>query len=177
MIKRFAEDRVNDLLRRQLAKLLQECFTDKFENITYFKQLPHFRYVLEADGRPIAQLGIDHRIMNFDGVPKRIYGVVNLCVSQDYRGNGMAGMLLKAMEKDAQKANVDSILLLAENPALYTNHGYRFLNAECRWLGIDDEKQISIGLLTENIESELMIKGVVESCVDYHQVDFLGYMF
>ena len=176
-IIRLPEDHVDDNLLSQITELRRECFPDDNSGRAYFKQIPHFRYVVYSADKLIAQVGIDYRLMNFDGETKSVYGVVSLCVTEKHRDLGLASRLLDVILKDAISAKVDIILLMAKNPALYKKNGYQYLNAECKWLGIDDEKLVSLGLLVEKIDSELMMKNVVDKRRNYQNVDYLGYMF
>ena len=81
------------------------------------------------------------------------------------------------MMNDATNARVSYIVLVAKNPSLYQRHGYEYLDAEYRWLGIDDENGTSLGMLVEEIQSEVMVKSVSENSRPCRCVDFLGYMF
>jgi len=176
-ITRLAEDKISTELLSELAHLRKQCFPSRANISAYFKQLPHFRYIVYLNKKPVGQVGIDHRIMNFDGEIKRVYGLIDVCVAEAYRRRGLASLLLNTVMQDATDANIDMILLMADNPSLYKKHGYEFQNAECRWLGIDDEKLESLGVLVEKIDSELMVKRISSRFKRYRKIDFLGYMF
>ena len=103
-IIRLPEDHVDDNLLFQITELRRECFPDSKMICAYFKQIPHFRYVVYSADKLIAQVGIDYRLMNFDGETKSVYGVVNLCVTEKHRGLGLASRLLDAILQDAISA-------------------------------------------------------------------------
>src|SRR6476660_7911211 len=85
----------NDLTSN-IQELLSECFQEDFpKNRIYSKQLPHFRFVVFNDkNQLVGQVGIDYRVMNLNGNPIRVLGLIDLCVTQNTRSQGIGSMLL-----------------------------------------------------------------------------------
>lgn len=47
-VKLLSEYEIDTTTNTKIARLLDECFPDVFEGRSFFKQLPHFRYVAFA---------------------------------------------------------------------------------------------------------------------------------
>ena len=177
-IKRVYDYEIDDALRKNIQELLLECFEDDYpKERIYFKQLPHFRYlVLNDENQLVAQVGLDYRAMNLNGKPVRVLGVIDLCVTKEYRSNGLGSLLLSEIEKFSEKKLIDFLLLFADNKNLYLKNGYKSVENKCKWLKIDNENQSSLGLGIEVI-NELMIKELGN--VKWHngELDLLGYLY
>ncbi|WP_285228780.1 GNAT family N-acetyltransferase [Paenibacillus sp. ISL-20] len=107
----------------------------------------------------IGHVGLDYRVMNLNGKPIRVLGVIDLCVSQSTRSQGLGSTLLLEIDKFSVGRNIDFILLFADNMTLYLRNGYKPLKNRCKWLKIDDETQLTNGIGYEAM-NELMIKEV-----------------
>ena len=114
-------------------------------------------------------------MMLFDKKPFAVFGVIDLCVREEYRGKGIGGELLKVLENKAQLANIDSILLLADDPRLYLQYGFKSMDVECIWLRIDEHKNFGVG--RERIENEVMFKALSPLFEARGPIDLLGYMY
>ncbi|WP_191559533.1 GNAT family N-acetyltransferase [Metabacillus idriensis] len=177
-IKRVYDYEIDDALRKNIQELLLECFEDDYpKERIYFKQLPHFRYlILNDENQLVAQVGLDYRVMNLNGNPVTVLGVIDLCVTKEYRSNGLGSLLLSEIEKFSQNKLIDFLLLFADNKNLYLKNGYRSVENKCKWFKIDNENQSTLGLGIEVI-SELMIKELGN--VKWHngELDLLGYLY
>lgn len=177
-IKRVYDYEIDDALRKNIQELLLECFEDDYpKERIYFKQLPHFRYlILNNENKLVAQVALDYRVMNLNGNPVRVLGVIDLFVTKEYRSNGLGSLLLSEIEKFSQNKLIDFLLLFADNKNLYLKNGYRSVENKCKWLKIDNENQSTLGLGVEVI-SELMIKELGN--VKWHngELDLLGYLY
>ncbi|MDK2598787.1 GNAT family N-acetyltransferase [Bacillus stercoris] len=91
---------------------MTECFPDIYpKNRTYFKQLPHFRFLaINKESALLGQVGLDYRVMNLNGKPVRILGVIDLCVSKKYRSQGIGSWLLLEIEKFCKEKNIDFLV-------------------------------------------------------------------
>ncbi|MDR0139473.1 GNAT family N-acetyltransferase [Metabacillus idriensis] len=169
---------IDDDLRRNIQELLLECFEEDYpKERIYYKQLPHFRYLVFNDENiPIAQVGLDYRVMNLNGKPVKVLGVIDLCVSKEYRSNGIGSLLLSEIEKFCENKLIDFLLLFADNKNLYLKNGYRSVKNECKWLKIDNENHSSLGLGIEVI-NELMIKEIRNLKWHNGELDLLGYLY
>lgn len=167
----------NDLASN-IQELLSESFQEDFpKNRIYFKQLPHFRFVaFNEKNQLVGQVGIDYRVMNLNGDPIRVLGLIDLCVTQNTRSQGIGSMLLLEIEQFCCNRNIDFLLLLADNKTLYLKNGYRSVTNKCKWLKINHESQITRGIGYEEIEG-LMIKEVGKYGWREGDLDFLGYLY
>lgn len=177
-IEQIFEYEMNVELRNKLQLLLVECFTDEFpEDRIYFKQLPHFRFLaFDDDNELVGQVGLDYRVMNLNGKPIRVLGIIDLCVSKINRSQGIGSLLLNEIEAFCKGKSIDFLLLFADNKKLYSNVGFKSVNNECKWLKIDDENQTTYGIGNESI-NELMIKEVGSIKWGDGKIDLLGYLY
>ncbi|RCS22033.1 GNAT family N-acetyltransferase [Phyllobacterium salinisoli] len=104
------EHQIDQLKFGQIVQLLDECFPDTFNGRPYFKQLPHFRYLVFQHETLIGHMGIDHRVVKVGGKALRIFGIIDLCIKRDHRHAGIAGRLLHSVETLAMSSNVDFLV-------------------------------------------------------------------
>lgn len=177
-IEKIYEYEINGQLRTKLQQLLVECFTEVYpKDRIYFKQVPHFRFiVIDDNNQLIGQVGLDYRVMNLNGKPIRVLGIIDLCVSKNKRSQGIASLLLSEINDFCEGKLVDFLLLFADNKKLYLNSGFKSVNNECKWLKIDDENQTTYGIGHEKI-NELMIKEVGNIKWENGKLDLLGYLY
>ena len=173
-IEQVREDMIDADTHAELRELLDLSFPGYFTERSYFKQLPHFRYLGKGGGDLIGHVALDHRVIQVDGQPHRIYGIVDLCVHPEWRGRTIGRALLAQVEKDARAAGVDSIILFADNQRLYEECGYVSVENECTWLAIDEHK--SIDVRSDSLADCMMVKSLK---LDWTEgpVDLLGYLF
>ena len=177
-VKLYYEHELPDSLKDSLSKLLDSCFPDWFFGRSFFKQLPHFRLVATENTEAIAQVSVDHRVINVGGKVVEIFGVIDLCVKESQRGNGIGADLLARVEKTASQSSVEFLVLMADDPRLYHQQGFKSLDvAQTRFLGIDDEKHIGVGMLDKDLRSCFMVKEVKEISWPDGDIDLLGYLF
>lgn len=169
---------LTDDIRADLRKLLGECFADLDypSDREYFKQIPHFRLIAMDEMRLIAQVGLDYRVMNLDGVPIKVLGIIDLCVAEAYRSQGIASLMLLEIEKFSENKDVDFLLLVADNSSLYLKNGFRSHNNNCKWMKIDEKQSISFGMGHEMI-SEIMVKQLGNKEWHDGELDLLGYLY
>ncbi|MCM2588110.1 GNAT family N-acetyltransferase [Rossellomorea marisflavi] len=177
-IKRVHEYELDDAVRRSIQDLLLESFGKDYPKARiYFKQLPHFRYlVLNDDNMLVAQVGLDYRVMNLNGRPVYVLGVIDLCVKKEYRSNGLGSLLLSEIEKISEDKSIDFLLLFADHKVLYLKNGYRSVMNECTWLKIDHENYQSLGVGKE-VMNELMMKEIGNVKWEDGCLDLLGYLY
>lgn len=176
-------------MRSQLQNLLYQSFPDFFETRIYAKQFASFRLLVWNNNNLIAQTAIEHRMISIDGNPASIFGIVDLCVSEPMRSNGIATRLLEEVEKIARDHEIEYLLLFAENPRLYDKFGFKRCRCSYSWLGIDEHK--TLGILKDkswldvdecktnrnNISDFLMVKPLTDLEIPKQKVDLLGYLF
>ncbi|MFJ8513430.1 GNAT family N-acetyltransferase [Lysinibacillus xylanilyticus] len=108
-IEKIFEYEINSQLRTKLQHLLVECFTDEYPNDRiYFKQLPHFRFIaIDDKSELVGQVGLDYRVMNLNGKPVRVLGIIDLCVSKMNRLQGIGSLLLSEIDDFCEGKSVD----------------------------------------------------------------------
>ena len=159
-----------------LTTLLEGSFPDTFDGRTYFKQVPHFRY-LAFDGETLmGQLGVDHRVIRVGGEIVRIFGIIDLCVTQSHRNAGIATQLLAQVEGLATPANVDFLVLMGDIDTLYLRNGFQHVTpAPTKWLAVEDVESVSV--IERDLSDCFLIKPLNNKQWPAGQIDMLGYLF
>jgi hypothetical protein len=93
VISRVAEAEIGGDLGRQVQALLQACFPG-YPSRSYFKLLPHFRYLVMTGGVLVAQMGVELRVIRVGRTVLRTFGVVDLCVQTSERSHCLGRQLL-----------------------------------------------------------------------------------
>ncbi len=174
-LEMIEEFRLTDKLRSQLRNLLHKNFPEFFETHVYTKQVATFRVLVWKETDLIAQIAIDHRVVSIDGKPASIFGIVDLCVSESQRSNGIAKNLLEYVENLAKGHNIDYLILFADDHRVYNRFGFQLCNCSCRWTGIHEHK--TIGVLNEELGDCLMVKPLEDKKIPIKSLDLLGYLF
>ncbi|MEI5907645.1 GNAT family N-acetyltransferase [Bacillus spongiae] len=177
-VEKVMEYDLKDEMRLELQQLLVECFSDDYpKDRYYFKQLPHFRFIVFNDNSQlVGHVGLDYRVMNLNGEPTKVLGVIDLCVAKNDRSKGIGSLLLAKIDLFCKHKAVDFILLFADNKNLYLKAGFKPVRNRCKWLKIDDENQKIYGIGHEKIEG-LMIKEVGNRKWQAGELDLLGYLY
>lgn len=174
-IEQIAEYEIGPRLHEEITRLRNVCFPDHARDRSYFKQLPHFRYLAFEEGALVGQMGVDHRVISVGGTVARIFGVIDLCVSHAHQGKGIASQMLEQVTELAAAKGVDFLFLVADDQRLYRRNGFTPITAHLSWLRIDEHQ--NHGVASERIENELMIKRIGEKDWPGDSVDLLGYLF
>ncbi|MGH4117469.1 GNAT family N-acetyltransferase [Clostridium sp.] len=160
---------------KKILNLLQECFPDSYtSDRIYYKQIPHFRYLAFDKDILIGHVGLDYRVMNLNGVAIRVLGIVDICIKEEYRGNGLAAKLLQTIEGFSAAHSLDFLLLFTDIEPFYLKNDFISVNNTCKWTKIDEHKTLGIG---EEIIKELMIKQTGNKVWKNGYLDMLGYMY
>lgn len=174
-IQRLEEHQIDAGLHQQIGALLGQCFPDYPAGRSFFNQLSSFRYLVWDDGRLVAHMGVDHRIINNEGQLLRIFGIADLCVLQSYQHQKLATGLLEQLEKLARKAAVDFLVLVAKDHALYRANGFQVVDNTCCWLMI--HQNTTLGIAQRRLEKSLLVKRLGQKEWKRGPVDFLGPVF
>ncbi|MDF2891266.1 MAG: family N-acetyltransferase [Clostridia bacterium] len=143
-------------LERSILGLLIESFPDLYpQDRIYYKQLPHFRYLVYDEKVLVAHVALDYRIMNLNGSTIKVLGIIDLCVKREYRSKKLASELLNEVDAFSRMHNIDFLLLFADIDGLYHKNGFIGVKNICKWLRIDEHKTLGVG---EEVVKELMIK-------------------
>lgn len=167
---------VGRALDGEIADLRKACFPELVERRSYFKQLPHFRYLAFSGDRLVGHLGVDFRVVSIGGLAAKILGGIDLCVAEKHRGGGIGSMLLEKLTSLGAEKGVDFILVFADDHRLYERNGFFLVQADVAWLRIDEHR--NYGVASEKIEGELMVKQLGErEWPSGAPLDLLGYLF
>lgn len=167
------EHAVDARTHRKIHELLTEAFPG-YPSRSYFKQLPHLRYLAWEDDTLVAHAGIDHRMIRNGDTPLRIFGIVDVCVAVPARSRGIAGSLLNDIETTARSSGADALLLFADDPRLYLANGYRQVSNHAKWLMLHEHETFGTA---EKPVSEMMVKMLSDDPWGEGVVDLLGYLF
>lgn len=175
-IEQHLEMTVSESMDTELIELLRHAFPSIYPNRRYFKQLPHFRLIAYEDEQIIGQVGLDFRVMNMNGKPIHVLGIIDLCVREEVRGRGVGRTLMEKVIDLGETYLVDFLLLFADRPDLYERVGFHKVSNTCTWLQIDDENQTTRGIGEATFE-ELMIRQVGDKWWAGGTLDLLGYLY
>ena len=77
---------ISKYTHQQITNLRNNSFPKNTKPRSYYKQLPHFRYLAFDRDTLVAHMGIEHRVIRVGDSVFTIFGVVDLCVKQSDRG-------------------------------------------------------------------------------------------
>ncbi|MFF5076257.1 GNAT family N-acetyltransferase [Actinoplanes sp. NPDC000266] len=173
-LKRLPEAEIGPELHLALQGLLEACFPGYPER-SYFKIPPHFRYVV-TDGPTVqAQLGVELRVIRVGDQVLRTFGVVDLCVREDSRGQGLASRLLDELNGYAADCGMNFVILFADDDSLYHRNGFVRVDNPLTWVKINDHRVI--GLAQAVAPHELMVRSVTGAIWPTGDIDLLGHVF
>jgi len=176
-LNQINEYELSDHQRSQVLSLLKDCFPGYFEERIFFKQMSKERLLAYSDEDLIGHLGLEYRAIKIGDQWASILGIVDLCVKEEERRQGVATELLRAIEEKAVANGIHFCLLFADEHELYQNFGYTLLENECVWFGIDEGK--SIGLIKRRLTDCMLAKRISGNIPweETHTVDLLGHLF
>ena len=174
-ISRIIEFDLSKELHQQITELRNSCFPENAKPRSYYKQLPHFRYLVFAENLLVAHMGVDYRVIKVGDFAYTIFGIIDLCVRSNYRRRGIASKLLDCLTQLARNKSVDFIFLVAQNKQIYLQQGFQTISNYCSWLRIDEHQ--NYGVAVEKIENEFMVKQTGDKQWIDEPIDLLGYMF
>ncbi|WDH75253.1 GNAT family N-acetyltransferase [Exiguobacterium marinum] len=176
-IQQMMEFEIGEALDKQLTELLMKSFEPLYHERSYFKQLPHLRLIAyDEQQHVIGQVGLDFRVMNLNGDPIRVFGIIDLCVQEEWQGRGIGGALMERVSALGDEHRIDFLLLFADRPDLYEQIGFHKVSNTCTWLQIDDQNQTTRGI-GEAPFDELMVKTVGDKQWTEGTLDLLGYLY
>ncbi len=171
---RVAEAEVGTDIRQQVQALLQRCFPG-YPSRTYFKLPPHFRYLAMAHGALVGQLGVELRVIRVGSEVLRTFGVVDLCVMQRERSQGLAARLLAEVTELARGCGMDFVILFADDDRVYARNGWTRAGNRCTWVKIHEHT--TVGLTRAAQTGALMVKAIGQQAWPEGDVDLLGHLF
>jgi predicted acetyltransferase len=178
----YHEFEIPQNIETEVIHLLDICFPNTFYGRSFFKQLPHARYLVWENDILIAQIGLDYRAIKFGEKIVKSLCVIDLCVLPKFRNQGIATKLLQRVKNLAIKNKISALTLFADTPHVYLKFGFlNYSSVRIRFLAIDDEKQISHSVMNNIYKNCFMAyflaKDIEAECYDSETVDLLGYLF
>ncbi|MFT4666672.1 MAG: putative acetyltransferase [Polaribacter sp.] len=155
--------------------LLQYCFPGFPSDRNYYKSLPSFRFLIWENENLIGHISIVFRIVKVGSTVTRIFGISDVCVHPDHRSKQIASVLLHEVEKCSQKYQIDFLILIAEERALYKKRGYKSVSNTVRWLLVNDHQ--SLGVMHGNLDQSLMVKAMGTLKWNKGLLDLIGGLF
>lgn len=175
-IIRTVEFDIIEETHQQITELRNSCFpTENNKPRSYYKQLPHFRYLAFVEDILVAHLGVDYRVIRVGDSVYSIFGVIDLCVKSSHRQQGIASQLLSSLTELAREKKIDFLFVVVKDNRLYLKNSFYNINNYCSWLRIHEHK--NYGVAIEKIENEFMIKQTGDRTWIDEPIDLLGYMF
>jgi N-acetylglutamate synthase-like GNAT family acetyltransferase len=174
-IQRIEEFKISKKIHTQINKLFNNSFGDYYLERSYYKQLPSFRYLVWNDEELIGHMAIEHRNINVGGDIATIFGVVDLCVDNNFQSQNIGSTLLQKLEILGIEHHIDFLVLVAQNHDVYQKNGFELVKNTCRWLMIHANQTLGIG--NRRIEECLMVKPLGKKEWKPGLIDFLGYIF
>ena len=173
-LSRLPEAEIGADLHLSLQRLLGACFPG-YPARSYFKIPPHFRYVVTGGATVHAQMGVELRVIRVGEQVLRTFGVVDLCVGDDRRGQGLAGRLLDEVSGYAAACGIDFVILFADEDGLYRRNGFARVGNPLTWVKINEHR--TIGLAQAVTPHELMVRPVSGTAWPAGEIDLLGHVF
>lgn len=155
--------------------LLQSCFPGFPADRNYYKSLPSFRLLFWKKEKLLGHLSVVFRIVKVGSTVTRIFGISDVCVHPDHRSKQIASLLLDEVEKKSQEYNIDFLVLIAEERALYKKRGYKSVSNTVRWLLVNDHQ--SLGVMHGNLDRSLMVKETGTLKWNKGLLDLMGGLF
>ncbi|MCB9291305.1 MAG: GNAT family N-acetyltransferase [Lewinellaceae bacterium] len=174
-LQRLQEFEIDEATGSAIARLLERCFPEYPEGRIYYKQLPDFRFLCWEKEELIAHMAVEHRIVNNDGQPFRVFGVADLCVAEPFQHRRLASRLLSELSLLGLQHRIDFLMLMAKDHGFYKSHGFELVANTCRWLMITEH--CMLGIAHRRVQSSLMVKPLSKKEWREGLVDFLGHVF
>ena len=176
VIRRYWEPEVDSALEAQLQSLLQRSFSG-YPGRSYFKVPPHFRYVTTNGGKVVAQMGVELRVFRVGNEVVRIFGVVDLCVDEGERSQGLARLLLRKLAEFGGACRVDFVVLFADDDRLYVRDGWVHVANRCSWVKIDNHRTLGLATNEQSLADVMMVKAIGSRRWPDGDIDLLGHVF
>ncbi|MCM0148669.1 GNAT family N-acetyltransferase [Photobacterium galatheae] len=157
-----------------IQQLRNAAFPDHQVERSYYKQLPHYRMLAYSGDQLIGHMGLDYRVIRTGDAVLKTLGVIDFCVHEHVRGQGIGSSMLVALSEYAQTRDVDFLMLMSERTQFYSRHGFQPVTAHHSWLRLHEHQNYGIGFEPLN---ELLVQSVNGLAWPSGHIDWLGYMF
>ena len=132
----FIEDKhVDAVLDKKLIDAISTCFPEQpvFKEKRYFKEMPPYRWFIEENDRIIAHAALHIKTITVGDKKVDIGGVAEVCVLPDYRGQSLAKLLLKEIDKWLIEHHYKYAMLFGKT-SVYTSSGYFDIQNEIKYV-------------------------------------------
>jgi predicted N-acetyltransferase YhbS len=175
-LDQIEEYKIDVATEAAIQELLQKSFEFYPKDRIFYKQVPSFRLLLWDKDILVAQIGIVFRVISLDKQPFRIFGLMDLCVNENYRSQKIGSKILKKTEKVGQENRIDFILLLGGIQDYYQQKGFEMVENSCRWVLLKDYE--TLGVINRKIPETLLIKSLSDEKWDNTAtLDLMGFVF
>ena len=158
----------------QIAGLMARCFDTDFGGRSFFQQRHHLRLVLRDGSKIIAHMALDFRAIRIGQDLCDVVGLAEVGTDPDYRGQGLASVLMNAAIDEAKASFADFFVLFGDRP-LYAGSGFRRVPNDAIYVTMEGART---GEVVERSTQALMVLPVGEkSWGDAVVVDLMGHKF
>lgn len=157
-----------------IQQLLKTAFPG-YPDRTFYRQLPDFRYLGFKEGKLMAHMAVEHRLLHNAGQVFPIFGVIDLCVDPQFQRRRVASYLLDQLTRLGRAHQIDFLVLIATQHQLYLDNGFQLVSNPCVWMMISGDQ--SMGLTRRSVKHSLMVKPLSDQQWKEGLVDFLGPIF
>jgi predicted N-acetyltransferase YhbS len=175
-LDQIEEYKIDEATTTAIRELLQKSFEFYPKDRIFYKQVPSFRLLVWDKDVLVAQIGIVFRVISLDKQPFRIFGLMDLCVHENYRNQKIGSKILKKIEKIGQENRIDFILLLGGIEDYYQQKGFKIVENSCRWVLLKDYE--TLGVINRKIPETLLIKSLSDKkWNEKATLDLMGFVF
>lgn len=121
-------------------------------------------------------MGVEFRVFRVDDEVVRVFGVVDLCVDEGERSQGLASRLLRQLTEIAGGCRVDFVVLFAHDDRLYLRNGWVHVANGCSWVKIDSHRTLGLAS-NESLADVMMVKAIGSPEWPHGDIDLLGHVF
>ncbi|HCE3288593.1 GNAT family N-acetyltransferase [Vibrio parahaemolyticus] len=165
---------VSELHHKAIEALRNQAFPDSQVSRSYFKQLPHMRALHFQGEQLVGYLGLDYRAVSVGGEIHKVLGVIDFCVDERYRGQGIGSFMLSEVSAFAETKDVDFIILISDLDDFYSLNGFNKVQCMQSWLRLHEHT--NFGVAVEHVD-ELYVKPLRDKQWGVGHFDWLGYMY
>ena len=126
VIERALEPDVDAELDAQLRALLSLCFTKSQDQVfltqRYFHEMPQRRWFIRGEEGLVAHVAVHEKVLGSTTGDLPVWGIAEVCVHPEYRGQGLVKKILERVHKDVASAD---FLMLFGKTNVYASSGYR----------------------------------------------------
>lgn len=159
---------------KEIAGLLQRCFSTDFGGASFYTQRHHLRILARKDDRLVGHMGLLYRAVRVDGRLVNIAGLAEVATDAEYRGQGIASQMLNAAIGCAKQTDA-AFFLLFGTAGLYAAHGFTAVKNPVLCVTMDGART---GQIERQTTHSLMVLPLTDAPWDVAaEIDLLGAKF